>query len=45
MKMGSRMMLQTAPMRTVFMLKRVKPWVVIKRFIPRAIITKMDPLE
>ena len=37
--------LQTAPMRTVFMLKRVKPWVVTKRFIPRAIITKMDPLE
>ena len=38
-------MLLTAPIRTVTMLTEAKPWVVIKRFIPRDIITNNDPLE
>ena len=39
------MMLQMAPMSTVRILNDVNPWVVTKRFIPTAIITKKDPLE
>ena len=39
------MMLLTAPMSTVRMLTVVNPWVVTNRFMPRAIMTKIEPLE
>ena len=45
MKMGSRTMLQTAPISTVRILTVAKPWVVTNMFMPRAIITNREPLE
>ena len=44
-KMGSRMMLQTAPMRTVSILVTVKPWALIKVFRPSVTRTKRVPRE
>ena len=43
MKMGSRIMLETAPMRTESIPVRAKPWAVMKAFMPRVISTKMVP--
>ena len=42
-KMGSRMILATAPMMTVSMEKAEKPWVVMKLFSPRETSTAMVP--
>ena len=42
-KMGSRMILVTAPIRVVFMLIFAKPCAVIKAFRPRLICTKTVP--
>ena len=43
MKIGSRMMLMTAPITVVSMLIFAKPWVVMKGFMPSTIITKTVP--
>ena len=43
MKMGSRMMLQTAPMTVVSILVLAKPWAEMKAFMPRVSWTKMVP--
>ena len=42
-RMGSRMMLQTAPTTVVIMLNLAKPWVVMNGFSPITIITKTVP--
>ena len=42
-KMGSRMMLQTAPMRVVSILVLAKPWAEMKAFMPKVSWTKMVP--
>ena len=42
-KMGSRIILVTAPMSVVFMLIFANPWAVIKAFSPRLICTKTVP--
>ena len=42
-RIGSRIILHTAPTTVVIMLNFAKPWVVIKGFIPITIITKMIP--
>ena len=42
-RMGSRMILHTAPATVVIMLNFAKPWVVMKGFSPITIITKMIP--
>ena len=43
MKMGSRMMLSTAPMRTVTIPVPANPWELMKAFIPRLVCTKRVP--
>ena len=43
MKRGSKTILVTAPISTVIMPLRPKPWALIKGFSPRLIITKMLP--
>ena len=43
MKMGSSTMLTTAPTATVIMPIRLKPWALMKGFIPRLIMTKRVP--
>ena len=43
MKIGSRIILTTAPITTVSMLIVVFPWAVIKAFIPSVICTHMVP--
>ena len=43
MKMGSRIILASAPMITEFMLARVKPWALMKALSPRASCTKGVP--
>ena len=45
MRMGSRIMLQTAPMSTVSMPVRAYPWALMNAFKPRASWTKMVPME
>ena len=42
-RMGSRMMLMTAPMTVVSMLVRAKPWVVMKGFMPSTTSTNTEP--
>ena len=42
-KIGSRMMLVTAPRSTVIMPTFPKPWELTKAFIPRPVITKTLP--
>ena len=44
-RMGSRMILMTAPMTVVSMLILAKPWVVIKGFMPMTTSTKTLPRE
>ena len=43
-RMGSRMMLHTAPITVVIMLNVAKPWVVTKGFMPITMSTKMVPM-
>ena len=43
MKMGSRMMLHTAPISTESMPVRAKPWAVMKAFRPSVSWTKTVP--
>ena len=43
MRMGSRMMLMTAPMTVVSILILAKPWVVIKGFMPMTRRTQTEP--
>ena len=43
MKIGSRIMLASAPRITVIIPIRPKPWALIKGFMPRLIMTKMLP--
>ena len=43
-KMGSRTMLQTAPIATVSMPILAKPWAVIKAFMPKVSCTKIVPM-
>ena len=43
MKMGSSTMFTAAPRATVIIPMRLKPWALIKGFMPRPIITKRVP--
>ena len=43
MRMGSRMMLITAPITVVSMLVLAKPWVVMKGFMPITSSTNTEP--
>ena len=43
MRMGSRMMLITAPITVVSMLVLAKPWVVMKGFMPSTSSTNTEP--
>ncbi len=43
MRMGSRMMLMTAPMTVVSILVLAKPWVVMKGFMPSTSSTNTEP--